>query len=75
MAFPYPGFHGAAREDVMLFLENLEMASISNHIVDPAQLLRLLQMFLKGDTRTWFIKLEARIAAAQPPQVLLMGDV
>ena len=31
---PYPEFHGSLDEDVVSFLENLELTCISNHIVD-----------------------------------------
>ena len=51
MAFPYPKFHGRGDEDVEDFLEKMEVACISNQIHDPAHMLRLLQICLKGDAR------------------------
>ena len=53
MAFSYPEFHGRADEDVTEFLEKMEVACISNHVQAPAQMLRLLQICLKGDARNW----------------------
>lgn len=41
-----------------MFLEGLEVACISNHIVNEAQVLRLLQICLKNDARSWFQKYE-----------------
>ncbi len=67
MAFNYPKFHGNTGEDVLGFLEQMEVACISNHIVDPAQVLRLMQICVKGDARKWLKVLEAEQAAAQPP--------
>ena len=50
---PYPEFHGSSDEDVVSFLENLELTCISNHIQDDVQVLRVLKICLKGDARTW----------------------
>ena len=47
----YPEFSGVANEDVGDFLEKIEVACISNHVQAPAQMLRLLQICLKGDAR------------------------
>ncbi len=35
----YPQFNGGPDEDVVFFLENLELACISNHIENQAQIL------------------------------------
>ena len=59
MVFSYPEFHGQAGEDVLMFLEGLEVNCISNnHIVDEAQVLRLLQICLKDDAMSWFKQFE-----------------
>lgn len=58
MVFSYPEFHGQAGEDVLMFLKGLEVACISNHIVDEAQVLCLLQICLKDDARSWFKQFE-----------------
>ena len=48
MASAYPEFNGRKNEDVEDFLEKMEAACISNHVDAPAQMLRLLQICLKG---------------------------
>ena len=53
MASAYPKFHGRKNEDVEDFLEKMEVACISNHVQEPAQMLQLLQICLKGEARTW----------------------
>ena len=53
MASAYPEFNGRKNEDVEDFLEKMEVACISNHVDAPAQMLRLLQICLKGEARTW----------------------
>ena len=45
----YPEFHGRENEDVDDFLEHMELACITNHVVDEHQVLRLVKIFLKGD--------------------------
>lgn len=75
MDFSYPEFHGGDGEDVFTFLEQMEVSSISNHIVEPASMLRLLQIFLKGDACTWLKKFEAQQAAAQLPQIITMDGL
>ena len=50
----YPQFNGGRDDDVVSFLENLELACISNHIEEQAQMLRVLQICLKGDARAWY---------------------
>lgn len=70
MAFSYPEFHGGADEDIFTFLEQMEIAWISNHIVEPASMLRLLQICLKGNACTWLKEFEAQQATAQPPQII-----
>ena len=56
---PYLEFHGSSDEDVVSFLENLELTCISNHIQDVVQVLRVLKICLKGDARTWLKKYES----------------
>ncbi|MCO5561285.1 hypothetical protein L7F22_014906 [Adiantum nelumboides] len=67
MAFSYPEFHGRKDEDIEDFLEKMEMACISNHVQAPAQMLRLLQICLKGDARAWSKSHEAELQMADPP--------
>ncbi|MCO5551584.1 hypothetical protein L7F22_005089 [Adiantum nelumboides] len=67
MAFSYPEFHGRKDEDIEDFLEKMEMACISNHVQAPAQMLRLLQICLKGDARAWYKSHEAELQMADPP--------
>ncbi|MCO5581366.1 hypothetical protein L7F22_035248 [Adiantum nelumboides] len=67
MAFSYPEFHGRKDEDIEDFLEKTEMACISNHVQAPAQMLRLLQICLKGDARAWSKSHEAELQMADPP--------
>ncbi|MCO5604219.1 hypothetical protein L7F22_058382 [Adiantum nelumboides] len=67
MAFSYPEFHGRKDEDIEDFLEKMEMACISNHVQAPAQMLRLLQICLKGDARAWSKSHEADLQMADPP--------
>ena len=56
---PYPEFHGSSDEDVVSFLENLELTCISNHIQDVVQVLHVLKICLKGDARTWLKEYES----------------
>ena len=56
---PYPEFHGSLDEDVVSFLENLELTCISNHIQDDVQVLHVLKICLKGDARTWLKEYES----------------
>ena len=49
MAFVYPEFNGVPGKDVARFLEHMEVACISNHIDDPAQILRLLQIYVRRE--------------------------
>ena len=67
MAFPYPKFHGRSDESVEEFLEKMEVACISNHIQEPVQLLRLLQLCLKGDARIWSKAFEEQLGREDPP--------
>ena len=64
MAFPYPEFHGRGDEDIEDFLEKMEVACISNQIHDPAHMLRLLQICLKGDARVWSKEFEEKLGVA-----------
>lgn len=70
MAFAYPEFYRRKDEDVEDFLERMEVACISNRIQEPAQILRLLQVFLKGEARVWLKVYEAELRAQDPPVVL-----
>ena len=67
MAFYYPEFHGKSDENIEEFLESMEVACISNHVHAPAQMLRLLQICLKGDARTWSKGHEEGLQKAEPP--------
>lgn len=67
MAFAYPKFHGRKDEDVEDFLERMEVSCISNRIQEPAQILRLLQICLKGEARVWVKVYEAELQARNPP--------
>src|SRR5262249_51919138 len=66
MGCGYPEFSGGAKEEVLNFLEEMEVACINNHIVDPAHVLRLLQISIKGDARKWLYSFEAQLARAEP---------
>ena len=70
MAFSYPKFHGRRDEDIVDFLEKMEVACISNHVEVPAQMLRLLQIFLKGDARLWAKDYEEVLQVFDPPVAL-----
>ena len=72
MAFTYPEFHGKKHEDVEHFLEQMEVACITNNVVDPIQSLRLLKICLKGDARKWLKSHEEGLQGAQPPIVLTL---
>ena len=50
---PYLEFHGSSDEDVVSFLENLELTCINNHIQDDVQVSCILKICLKGYARTW----------------------
>lgn len=67
MAFPYPEFHGRGDEDVEDFLEKMEVACISNHVEAAPQMLRLLQICLKGDARAWSKNYEEELQGTNPP--------
>ncbi|MCO5614679.1 hypothetical protein L7F22_068963 [Adiantum nelumboides] len=67
MDFSYPEFHGRKDEDIEDFLEKMKMACISNHVQAPAQMLRLLQICLKGDARAWSRSHEEELQMADPP--------
>ena len=66
----YPDFSGASNEDVVDFLEKMEVACISNHVQVLAQMLHLLQMYLKGDARAWAKAYEEGLEASNPPIAL-----
>ena len=72
MAFTYPEFHGKKHEDVEHFLEQMEVACITNHVVDPIQSMRLLKICLKGDACKWLKSHEEGLQGAQPPIVLTL---
>ena len=44
----------------------MEIACISNHIMDEAQVLRLLQICIKGDAHKWLNNFEAQHGRDQP---------
>ena len=67
MVFPYPKFHGRSDESVEEFLEKMEVACISNHIQEPAQMLHLLQLCIKGDARIWSKAYEEQLSKEDPP--------
>ena len=48
------------------FLEQMEIACISNQIVEPTSMLRLLQKCIKGDARVWLKDFEAQQQEANP---------
>ena len=75
MVFSYPEFHGKKGEDVEDFLEQMEVACISNHIEDPVQTLRLLQICLKDEARKWLKSHEGELQRAQPPIVLTLDNL
>lgn len=51
-------FGGGPGEGVTAFLEELEVAWISNHIEDEVQIVWLLRIGLKGDACIWFKEFE-----------------
>ena len=73
MAFSYPKFHGRKDEDVVDFLEQMEIACINNHVVHEEKILKLLKVFLKDDARDWLKLFEATEAVASPCQVLTLN--
>ena len=72
MVFMYPEFHGKKHEDVAEFLEKLEIACITNHVVIEEQVLKLLKIFLKGDARTWLKAFEAKEGKHGPPRIVTL---
>ena len=54
------------------FLEQMEVACITNHVVDPVQSLCLLQIFLKGDAQTGLKAFEAKEGKQVPPRVVTL---
>ena len=66
MAYRYPEFHGNENEDVEDFLENMELACITNHVDNPDHILRLFQIFLKDGAREWLKEFEAKEAGSCP---------
>ena len=75
MVFSYSEFHGKKGEDVEDFLEQMEVACISNHIEDPVQTLCLLQICLKDEARKWLKSHEGELQRAQPPIVLTLDNL
>ena len=75
MVFMYSEFHGCGDEDIEDFLERFEVAIISNHIEDEAQVLRLLKLCLKDDARARWMSFEANEARANPPRFLILARV
>ena len=75
MAFSYPKFHGKKHEDVDSFLEQMEIACITNHVLDPTQIICLIQIFLKGNEQAWFKYYEEGLQRANPPLPLNLGNL
>ena len=75
MAFPYVEFHGRSDENVEEFLEKMEVACISNHIQAPTQMLRLLQICLKGDAQSWSRSHEEGLQGANSPVPLTWDNL
>ena len=75
MAFNNPQFHGKKGEDVEQFLEQMEVACITNHVVDPVQSLHLLQICLKGEVRVWLKSYKAGLQRPQPPVALVLYNL
>ena len=75
MVFTYPEFHGKKHEDVVDFLEKLEIACITNQVVIEEQVLKLLKIFLKGDARTWLKEFEAKEGKQVPPRVVTLDKL
>lgn len=75
MAFSYPEFYGRNDENVADFLEKMELACISNHVEAPAQVLRLLQICLKGEARAWARTYETGLQALEPPVALTLENL
>ena len=75
MAFPYLEFHGRSDENIEEFLESMEVACISNHVHAPAQMLRLLQICLKGNARTWSKGHEEGLQKDEPPVELTLENL
>ena len=67
MVFSYPKLHGRSDENVEEFLEKMEVACISNHILEPSQMLHLLQLCLKGDARIWSKAYEKQLEREDRP--------
>lgn len=70
--YPYPEFHGRESEDVVDFLEQMELAYITNHVVDEIQVLRLVKICLKSDARVWLKDIEAQVVADEQQCVLTL---
>ena len=66
----YPEFSGAPNEDVVDFLEKMEVACISNHVQAPTWMLHLLQICLKGEARASAKAYEEGLQASNPPIAL-----
>ena len=68
----YPEFFGGQDENVLLFFKNMEVACISNHIKDPTQVLRLMQICLKGDARIWLKIYDNGLKAENPLEKMIV---
>ena len=71
--FVYLIFHGCNDEDIEEFLEQFEVAIISNHIRDEAQVLWLLKLCLKDNAHAWWMNFEVKEARANPPRIFYFG--
>ena len=57
------------------FLEKMEVACISNHIHEPAHMLCLLQLCLKGDARIWWKAYEEQLEREHPPLAIIWDSL
>ena len=53
----------------------MEIACITNHVLDPAQILRLIQIYLKGNARAWFKAYEEELQRVEPPLPLNLDNL
>ena len=75
MAFSYLEFHGKKHEDIESFFEQMQIACITNHVLDPAQILYLIQIGLKGNAWAWFKAYEEDLQRAKPPLPLNLENL
>ena len=75
MAFSYLAFHGKKHEDVESFLEQMEIACITNYMLDPTQILHFIQICLKGNAQAWFKAYEEDLQRVEPPLTLNLDNL